>query len=323
MNEVRKVIIIGGGPAGFSAAIYLSRANLAPLMINNQTCQLTLTSEVENFPGFKEGVSGSELMLSMRGQAEKFGTEILEKEVTGVDFSGEIKKIYVGEEEYLARAVVIATGARPKVLKVGEKEFIGRGVSTCAVCDAAFFREKTVYVVGGGDSAVEEVLYLAKYTNKVSLIHRRSELRASKIMQDRLLLEKKLPVLWNREVVGVSGSGKLEKIRVRNVQTGEEEDLMADGLFLALGHEPATGVFVGKLELDDHGFLVIGMTSGGVKNNREMWISGYPTQTSVTGVFGAGDVCDIRYRQAITAAGMGAMAALDVEKFLTGSLSSY
>jgi thioredoxin reductase (NADPH) len=206
----------------------------------------------------------------------------------------------------LARAVIIATGARSKILRVGEKEFIGKGVSTCAVCDAAFFKGKTVYVVGGGDSAVEEALFLSKFTDKVSLVHRRGELRASKIMQDRLLKEKKIPVLWKSEVVGVTGAGKLEKISVRNVESGLEQELAADGLFLALGHEPATKIFSGQVEVDEHNYLVIEMTKNREGNNRELWLSGYPTQTSVVGVFGAGDVCDVRYRQAITAAGMGA-----------------
>jgi len=316
---IRDIIVIGGGPAGFTAAIYLARAKLLPLMLNNRGCQLLLTNEVENYPGFKEGVTGVELVMAMEEQAKKFGAEILDKEVIKVDFEGEVKRIFVGEEEYLAKTVVIATGARPKILKVGEKEFIGRGVSTCAVCDAAFFRNKTVFVVGGGDSAVEEALFLAKFTDKVNLIHRRGELRASRIMQERLLAEKKIQVKWETEVVGVAGKEKLEKIKLKNVETGVEE-VAADGLFLALGHEPTTGVFKGQLALSELGYLMVEMTKKG-SNNHELWLSGYPTQTSVAGVFGAGDVVDFRYRQAITAAGMGAMAALDAEKFLTGRSS--
>lgn len=326
MSElIYDVIIIGAGPSGYAAAIYLSRGQLKTLLLGGDSAggQLMLTTEVENFPGFSQGIMGPKLMDEMKEQAVRFGTEIINRNVTEVNLEGELKTVKVRETEYKAKAVIVSTGARAKMIGIGEEKFLGRGVSTCAVCDAAFFKGKSVYVVGGGDAAMEDALALSKFTDKVSLIHRRETFRASKIMQQRVLVEKKIPVLWEREVVEVSGESKLEKIKVKNVKTGEVAELEADGLFLAIGHKPVTEIFAGKLAIDDHGFLVTNLTSSGESDNKEVWLSGFPTQTSVVGVFGAGDVVDFRYRQAITAAGMGAQAALDAEKFLTGSNSSY
>lgn len=323
--EEKKVIVIGGAPAGYTAALYLARAKLSPLLLAGEKAggQLMYTDLVENYPGFSAGIKGPELMEEMRKQAEKFGTEIKNVDVTKVDFSEEIKKVWVGEEEYQAKAVILALGAMARLMGVGEEKLIGRGVSTCAVCDAPFYKEKTVFIIGGGDAAMEDALALRRFTDKVTLVHRREELRASKIMQTRVLEEKKIPVLWNTEVVGVIGTEKLEAIKIKDLKTGEEKELPAEGLFLAIGHSPATQILSGQVELDNHGYLVTKMTSPRPINNQEVWLSDYPTQTNVTGVFGAGDMVDLRYRQAITAAGMGCMAALDAEKFLTGSIAGW
>ena len=322
MAEVRNVIVIGGASAGYTAAIYLARATLAPLVLAGENAggQLMFTTEVENFPGFSKGIKGPELMAEMRAQAERFGAEIKNENVTKVDFSGEVKKVWVGETEYSARAVVLALGAMSRMLGVGEERFLGRGVSTCAVCDAAFFKEKTVFVVGGGDAAMEDVLALARFTDKVTLIHRKGELKASKIMQARIK-EKNIPILWETGVIGVVGENKLEKIKIKD-KDGEKE-LSAEGLFLAIGHIPATDILNDQVELDSHGYLITKMTSNKEQNNQDIWLNDYPTQTSARGVFGAGDMVDIRYRQAITAAGMGCMAALDAEKFLTGTIQGW
>lgn len=322
--EEREVIIIGGAVAGLTAAIYLSRAKLAPLLLAGEKAggQLMLTTEVENYPGFPEGVMGPELIERMRKQAEKFGAEIKNLNVTKVDFTGEVKKVWVGEVEYQAKAVIITSGASPRLLKVGEEKLIGRGVSTCAVCDAAFFKGKTVYQVGGGDVAMEDILALRKFTDKVVLIHRGDKLRASKIMQEKVLNEKKVPVMWNTEVVGVKGEGKLEAIRVKNNQTGEEKELQADGLFLAIGHIPETNFLDNQVEVDDHMYVINRMVRDGVDMRKE-YLEGFPTMTNVNGVFAAGDVVDIRYRQIATAAGMGCQAALDAEKYLTGNISTW
>lgn len=328
MAEIRNVIVIGGASAGCTAAIYLARATLSPLVLAGENAggQLMFTSEVENFPGFSKGIKGPDLMDEMRKQAERFGAEIKNENVTKVDFSGEVKKVWVGETEYQARVVMLALGASSRMIGVGEEKYYGRGMSTCAVCDSAFFKDKITYVVGGGDAAMEDALALSRFTDKVTIIHRRGEFKASKIMQQRVLLEKKIPVLWESEVVAVVGADKLTGIKVKNVKTGEEKELPADGLFLAIGHTPATDILNGQVELDGHGYLITNMTaptatqSGGqaqVMSNQEVWLNGYPTQTNVPGVFGAGDMVDIRYRQAITAAAMGCMAALDVEKYLT------
>jgi len=324
-NPVRNVIIIGGASAGYTAAIYLARATLAPLVLAGENAggQLMFTDEVENFPGFSKGIKGPDLMMEMEVQAKRFGAEIMNVNVSKVDFSGQIKKVWVGETEYQAKAVILSLGAASRMLGVGEERLLGRGVSTCAVCDAALFKDKTVFVVGGGDAAMEDSLALARFTPKVTLIHRRGEFKASKIMQQRVLIEKKIPVLLGKEVIGVVGTDKLAAIKVKDSQTGEKKELPADGLFLAIGHTPTTSILKDQVELDSHGYLVSKMTSNKSQMNQEIWLSDYPTQTNVVGVFGAGDMVDIRYRQAITAAGMGCMAALDAEKFLTGAISSW
>lgn len=313
----KKVIIIGGGPASYAAAIYLARARIETTIFAGEQAggQLMFTTEVENYPGFKDGVMGPALMMTMREQAERFGTVIKNENVTKVELAGEIKKVWIGEVEYQADAVIVSTGAKSRMLGIGEEKLLGRGVSTCAVCDAAFFKDKSVAVVGGGDAAMEDLMALKKFAQKVYLIHRREDLRASKIMQEKALggVEKILGV----EVVKVMGETKLEKIKLSDGQ-----EMALDGLFLAIGHLPRTELFTDQLELDEQGYLVIKMTKSGVDNKKE-WLEGFPTQTNVRGVFGAGDVADIRYKQAATAAGMGVMAALDAEKFLTGVVSGY
>lgn len=322
-SNLRDVIIIGGGPAGYTAAVYTSRAQLKTLVLAGEMAggQLMLTTEVENFPGFRGGIQGPKLMGEMRSQAEKFGAEILNVDVTSVDFAKDIKSVFVGDHEYQAKAIIIAMGAKARMLGIGEEKLLGRGVSTCAVCDAAFFKAATCFVVGGGDAAIEDAIALRKFTDKVTLIHRRDTLRASKIMQNRLLEDLKIPVLWNSEVVAVTGESKLTEIRVKNTQTGIEQELNADGLFLAIGHDPTSSLFKDALALDSQGYLLTQLTN--TTEAHEEWVHGYPTQTSVKGVFGAGDIVDFRYRQAISAAGMGCQAALDAEKFLTGSTASW
>lgn len=323
MSEEKKwdVIIVGGGPSGYTAAIYTSRATLTTLVLAGTSAggQLMNTTEVENFPGFPKGVMGPDLMIGMQEQAQRFGTEIRFENVTKVELNGDVKKVWVGETVLEAKAVIISTGASAKMLGVGEEKYMGRGVSPCAVCDAAFFRNKKAVVVGGGDAAMEDAMALTKYADEVYLVHRKKEFRASKIMQDRVLVNQKIKVIWMTEVVGVAGENKLESIRVKNVESGEESEIMTDGLFLAIGHNPTTDLFKGVVDLDDKGFLKTGITSG----NQEVWTNGYPTMTSVPGVFGCGDVVDFKYKQAITAAGMGCQAALDVEKYLTGKTTSY
>lgn len=324
-DGVGNVIVIGGAPAGYTAAIYLARATLSPLILAGEKAggQLMYTTKVENYPGFPDGIDGPELMEKMRKQAERFGAEIKNENVTKVDFSGEVKKVWVGETEYQAKAVILALGAMSRMLSIGEERLLGRGVSTCAVCDAAFFKDKTVFVVGGGDAAMEDALALARFTSKLTIIHRKDTFKASKIMQKRVLEEKKIPVIWNTEVVGVSGQEKLEMIKIKDIKTNEEKDMPAEGLFLAIGHEPATSILAGQVGLDSRGYLMTEMTSSRPLVNQEIWLNDYPTQTNVVGVFGAGDMVDIRYRQAVTAAGMGCMAALDVEKFLTGTTATW
>lgn len=324
-DQIYDVIVIGAGPSGYAAAIYLSRGQLSTLLLGGESAggQLMLTTEVENYPGFGRGIMGPALMEEMKNQAVKFGTEIINANVTKVQLDGEIKTVWSGETSYRAKVVIVSTGAKARTIGIGEEKYLGRGVSTCAVCDAAFFKQKKVFVVGGGDAAMEDALALCKFTDDVTLIHRRDSLRASKIMQERVLKEKGIPVLWDSEVTEVNGEAKLEKIKVRNVKTGTVEEIAADGLFLAIGHEPVTDIFKEELSLDDHGYLVTNMTRTGESDNKKIWLGGYPTETSVGGVFGAGDVVDFRYRQAITAAGMGVQAALDAEKYLTGSISCY
>ncbi len=323
---MRDVIIIGAGPSGYTAGIYLARAGLKPLILAGEKAggQLMLTTDVENYPGFSKGILGPKLMEEMREQAVGFGAEIENKDVTKVELEGDVKKVWVGDKEYETKAVIVSTGAKARMLKVGEEKLLGKGVSTCAVCDAAFFKEKTTYVVGGGDAAMEEIMALKRQTDKVGLIYRGDKLRASKAMQDKVLGDKKVEIIWNSEVVGVVGEEKLEKIKIKDVKTNKEKELPADGLFLAIGHLPVTDMFKDKLLVDKKGYLktyLTGKTEG--IDQQKIWLEGYPTQTSVKGVFGAGDVVDFRYRQAVTAAGMGCMAALDAEKYVTGSVSGY
>lgn len=310
--EKRKVIVIGGGPAGYTAAVYLARAELKPLVFSGEKAggQLMLTMEVENYPGFAEGIMGPKLMGEMRKQAEKFGAEMMDKNVTKVELGGETKKVWVGEEVFEAETVVVATGAKGRMLGMGEEKFLGRGVSTCAVCDAAFFKGKKVFVVGGGDSAMEDTLVLTKFASEIGVVHRRDNLRASKIMQEKVLKNEKVKVWWDSVVTGAKGEGVLKKVVIKNLKSGEEKEVEAGGLFLAIGHVPETKFFEGQLELDEKGFLKVELYEEGVK------VEGYPMMTSVKGVFAAGDVVDFRYKQAVTAAGMGCQAALDVEKYL-------
>ncbi|KKS66460.1 MAG: Thioredoxin reductase [candidate division WWE3 bacterium GW2011_GWB1_42_6] len=317
------VIVIGGGPSGYTSAIYMSRDTLSVLVLAGAQPggQLIFTTEVENFPGFSKGIMGPDLMMEMETQAKRFGAEVMYSEVTKVDLAGKIKKVWVGETMYEARAVVVSTGASSKMIGIGEEKYIGRGVSTCAVCDAAFFKNKKTFVVGGGDAAMEDALALVKFADEVTVVHRREEFRASKIMQERVLSNPKVKVLWNSEVIEVAGEPKLSSIKVKDVKTGKITEHQLDGLFVAIGHIPTTKLFEEKLELNEKGYLRTTMTalmssSKWRVSEKDMWLDGYPTMTSVEGVFGCGDVVDYRYRQAITAAGMGCQAALDVEKYL-------
>ncbi len=300
------VIIIGSGPSGLTAAIYATRANLKTLVIAGAVAggQLTTTSEVENYPGFPDGVLGPDLMNLWRKQAERFKAEFVDDDASRVDFSPRPFKVWVGDQEYQGRAVIIATGANAKYLNLpNEQRLKGRGVSACATCDGFFYKQLDIIVVGGGDTAMEEALYLSKLCKTVTVVHRRHEFRASKIMQERLLHTPNVRVVWDSEVTDVLGDMKVDAVRVKNVNTGETTDLKVQGLFLAIGHAPATDVFKGHVDLDKD-YVVLRPHDG------------YQTATSVDGVFAAGDVHDHRYRQAVTAAGFGCMAALDVEKWL-------
>ena len=308
-SEVHDVIIVGSGPAGLTAAIYTARANLRPLVIEGELSstgdqpggQLMLTTEVENYPGFIEGIQGPELMGNFRAQAARFGAQFVSEKVTRVDFSSRPFLVEVGDTPYRARAVIVSTGARAKMIGLeDELRLMGHGVSTCATCDGFFFKETDIAVVGGGDSALEEATFLTKFADKVTVIHRRDSLRASKIMQERAFKNDKVEFLWNSVVVGLQGDKALTGVRVRNVQTGDESTLDVNGLFVAIGHVPNTTLFAGQLDMDDAGYL---LTSDG-------------TRTNVEGVFAAGDVADHTYRQAITAAGTGCMAAIDAERWL-------
>jgi thioredoxin reductase (NADPH) len=303
-DNVRELIIIGGGPAGYTAALYAARANLEPLVIEGFQWggQLMITSDVENYPGYVEGVLGPEMMKDFRRQAERFGAEFISDDVTRVDFSERPLRVYVGDDEYRSQAVIVATGANARQLELdSERKLQGRGVSYCAVCDAAFFREKEVVVVGGGDSAMEEATFLTKFADKVTVVHRREDFRASQIMLDRARANDKIEWVTNAVVDEVLGDVGVTGVRVRDVNTDELTDLPAGGLFVAIGHDPNTQLFVGQLDMDEQGYL---LTHEG-------------TATNVEGVFAAGDVVDHTYRQAITAAGMGSMAALDAERWLS------
>lgn len=306
----RRVIIIGSGPAGLTAAVYTARASLAPLVIEGEPSstsdqpggQLMLTTEVENFPGFPEGVQGPELMQRMRDQAARFGAEYLTEKVTRVDFSAQPHRVFVRDDEYTADAVIVSTGARSLMLGLpNETSLIGHGVSTCATCDGFFFRGQEIAVVGGGDSAIEEASFLTKFATKVTILHRRDKFRASKIMQERAFNNPKITIRWNSQVTDLVGDTKLEAIKVVDTVTGANDTLVVSGLFVAIGHRPNTDVFAGVLDMDDLGYLVTQPGS---------------SRTNVPGVFACGDVQDHTYRQAITAAGSGCMAAIDAERWL-------
>jgi thioredoxin reductase (NADPH) len=304
-NEVREVIVIGGAAAGYTAALYAARANMNPLVIEgvNWGGQLMITSDVENYPGYPGGVLGPEMMQEFRTQAERFGAEFVTDDVTKVDFSERPFGVWVGDDEYRAETVIVATGANARQLGLeSERTLQGRGVSYCAVCDAAFFRDKTVVVVGGGDSAMEEATFLAKFASKVLLVHRRDVFRASQIMTDRAKATEKIELVLDSVVDEVVGDGVVTGVVVRNVKSGERTEIPADGLFVAIGHDPNTELFKGQLDMDpETGYLIT---------------KGKSTETNVPGVFAAGDVQDDVYRQAVTAAGSGCMAALDAERWL-------
>jgi thioredoxin reductase (NADPH) len=298
-----KVIIIGSGPAGLTAAVYAARANLAPIVFAGHMYggQLMLTTEVENYPGFPDGIMGPELMEAFRAQAERFGSIIHNVDVTEVDFAQQPFVVRTAEETFTADSVIVATGASARWLNIpGEARLRGRGVSTCATCDGAFFREKHIVVVGGGDSAMEEALFLTRFGRRVTVVHRRDSLRASKIMAERALNHEKIEFIWNAAVEEVIGEEITRALRLKNLVGGGEQILDADALFIAIGHDPNTAIFRGQLDLDAAGYIV---SADGVRTN-------------VDGVFVAGDVYDIRYKQAVTAAGMGCKAAIDVEKYL-------
>lgn len=302
--DTRNVVIIGSGPAGFTAAVYVARANLAPVVFAGLEWggQLQNTTEVENYPGFPDGIQGPEMMELFRKQAERFGAEVISSNVTKVDLSERPFKVWAGDELTLAKAVIVSTGATYRQLGIpGEAEYSGHGVSYCATCDGFFFRDKDIVVVGGGDTAIEEALFLTRFGRTVTVVHRRDELRASKIMQDRAFANEKIGFLWDTVLEEVLGTeGKLTSIRLRNVKTDETETREVGGLFIAIGHDPATKLFEGQLEMDEAGYLVVDDGS----------------KTSVEGVFAGGDCVDHVYRQAITAAGMGCMAAIDAERWL-------
>ena len=306
---MHKVIIIGSGPAGLTAAIYAARANLKPLVFEGVQPggQLTITTDVENYPGFPEGILGPELMDKFRKQAQEFGAETLFENVDKVDFNSKPFKLHVGEKEYEAESVIISTGASAKLLGLeSESKLMGFGVSACATCDGFFFKEKDILVVGGGDSAMEEATYLTKFASSVTIVHRRDEFRASKIMQDRALNNPKISVMWNSEIVEMYGDPKdkgLESVDIRNLQSGEVVRHNTDGVFMAIGHKPNSDIFKDQLSLNESGYIITEADS---------------TVTSVKGVFAAGDIQDFTYKQAITAAGSGCMDAIEAERFLEG-----
>jgi thioredoxin reductase (NADPH) len=312
-NQHHKVIILGSGAAGLTGALYAARANLEPLVIEGFEAggQLMLTTDVENYPGFADGVLGPDLMTIFRKQSERFGTTYITEDATAVDFSRRPFAVMVGSDPYTAESVIVATGARAKMLEVpNERRLLGRGVSTCATCDGAFFKGERLVVVGGGDSAVEEALFLTRFADKVSVIHRRDELRASKIMQDRAFANDKIEFIWNSVVEEVVGNQKVTGVRIRDVVTNQSSEIPAGGMFVAIGHIPNTALFKDQLAIDDLGYILVGDQ---VKPDFD---STFATRTSVEGVFAAGDVADRVYRQVVTAAGMGCMAAMDVERWL-------
>lgn len=303
-NKIENVLIIGSGPAGLTAAIYAARANLQPLMIEGYEAggQLTTTTEVENYPGFAHGIQGPELMAVTRQQAERFGTRFVTKNVTKVDFKSRPFKIWIDNDLYQAHAVIVSTGASAKYLGLeNERRLLGRGVSACATCDGAFFKNQPVAVVGGGDTAMEEANFLTRFASKVFVIHRRDEFRASKIMLERVMKNPKVEMILNTEVLDVIGEKGVSSIKLKNSKTGKESELAVEGFFVAIGHKPNTDLFKGVLEMNEVGYLVTRPKT---------------TYTSIEGVFAAGDVQDPVYRQAITAAGTGCMAAIDAERWL-------
>lgn len=309
-SDVRPVIIIGSGPAGLTAAIYTARASLSPLVIEGEPSstsdqpggQLMLTTEVENFPGFPEGIMGPELMTNFRSQAERFGAEFITEKVTRVDFSERPFRVWVRDDEYRAESVIVSTGARSLMLGLeAEQRLIGHGLSTCATCDGFFFRGHEIAVVGGGDSAIEEATFLTKFADKVTIIHRRDEFRASKIMQQRAFDNPKIEILWNHTVTEINGTDKVESIEVTDTTSGATSTLGVTGVFIAIGHRPNTDLFTGVLDMDETGYLETVPGS---------------SRTNIEGVFACGDVQDHTYRQAITAAGSGCMAAIDAERWL-------
>ncbi len=300
-----KLVIIGSGPAGLTAALYAARADLNPIVFEGLVAggQLMITTDVENYPGFPDGILGPELMDQFRKQAERFGTRLHQVDVTEVDFSTRPFRINVGADEYTADAVIIATGASATWLGVpGEEKLTGKGVSACATCDGFFFRDKELIVVGGGDTAMEEALFLTKFASKVTIVHRRDELRASKIMAARAEANDKIEMRWNSIVTEIHGDDLVSGVTLEDTVTGESSEMAIDGVFVAIGHKPTTNLFVDKLDLDENGYLIIADSGG--------------TRTSVEGVFAAGDVADHIYRQAVTAAGTGCMAAIDAERWL-------
>lgn len=305
MSDVRNVIIIGSGPAGYTAAVYAARGDLKPLVFEGSVTAggaLMNTTDVENFPGFPDGIMGPDLMDNLRKQAERFGAELITDDVTEVDLTADPKVVKVGDETYLARTVIVATGSGYRELGLpDEKRLSGRGVSWCATCDGFFFREQDIAVVGGGDTAMEEAIFLTKFARTVTVIHRRDELRASKIMQDRAFANDKIRFLWDSEVVSIQGDDRVTGVTVRNTKDGTESPLEITGLFIAIGHDPRSELFDGQLETDTDGYLLVDSPT---------------TRTKIPGVFACGDVVDHIYRQAITAAGSGCSAAIDAERWL-------
>ena len=310
MSDVRNVIIIGSGPAGYTAAIYAARGDLRPLVFEGSVTAggaLMNTTDVENFPGFPDGIMGPDLMDNLRKQAERFGAELIADDVTEVDLTADPKVVKVGEDVHLARTVIVATGSGYRELGLpDEKRLSGRGVSWCATCDGFFFREQDIAVVGGGDTAMEEAIFLTKFARSVTVIHRRDELRASKIMQDRAFANEKIRFQWDSEVTAIHGDDRVTGVTVRNTKTGEQSSMEVTGLFIAIGHDPRSELFDGQLETDTDGYLLVDAPT---------------TKTKIPGVFACGDVVDHIYRQAITAAGTGCAAAIDAEHWLQDQAS--